>query len=53
MNPLNGNVIWFNDYNDYHDFRCTFIYVCILVCAPMHALMCAVQRCAAYVLRFP
>lgn len=38
MNPLNGKVIWFNDDND------VFFFVCILVCALRHALMCAVQR---------
>lgn len=30
-----------------------FYYVCILVCALMHTLMCARQRYVAHVLRFP
>lgn len=44
INPLNHRMLWFKDYNDYHAFRfLLFLFTCVY--APVHALMCAMQRC--------
>lgn len=46
MNPLNGKVIWFNDYNDYHDFRCIFICVYTRVCSQAFTHVCCAKVCS-------